>query len=65
MIRGKYLPLWRLHWSWLLQVVMVTSPLVLRMETTMWWVMRGFYPWMWWLIVIVSVWVVIVVIIVG
>ena len=66
MIRGQYLPLWRLQWSRLLQVVMSTTTLMwLRMKTTMWLVMMGFQVEMRSLIVIVTMWVVIVVIIVG
>ena len=44
---------------------MMVSTLMLRMETTMWLVMMGFYVEMWSLIVFLSAWVVIVVIIVG
>ena len=66
MIRGQYLPLWRLQWSRLLQVVMSTTTVMrLRMKTTMWLVMMGFQVEMRSLIVIVTMWVVIVVIIVG
>ena len=66
MIRGKYLPLWRLQWSWLLHlVVSTTTTVMLRMKTTVWLVMMGLQVELWSLIVIVSVWLVIVVIMVG
>ena len=66
MIRGQYLPLWRLQWSRLLQLVVSTTTVMrLGMKTTMWLVMMGFQVELWSLIVIVTVWVVIVVIIVG
>ena len=65
MIRGKYLPLWRLQWSWLLHLVVSTTTVMLRMKTTVWLVMMGLQVELWSLIVIVSVWLVIVVIMVG
>ena len=66
MIRGQYLPLWRLQWSRLLQLVVSTTTVMrLGMKTTMWLVMMGFEVELRSLIVIVTVWVVIVVIIVG